>query len=357
MEPVFVVSTVIILGLIILFHEFGHFITAKLSGMPVREFSVGFGRPILFQFTRGDTRYALRPFPLGGFVSIAGMEPGDDHPNGFDRHPLHRRIVVIAAGSLMNLLLAALIFVLIGLLFGKTIGISNRIAAVLPGRPAAKVGLQEGDQILAANGTFGPRPTLQKLIAARPGKQVELVVRRQGKLLHYRVVPEPRIEKSFEGNPPRYRERTIGMIGIAFSPLTRPMGVWESVSTGFINTAAVTLGMVEMLKYTVLGQLPVEVGGPVRIVYEIGEASRIGWESFLRIGAFLSVNVGFINLLPFPALDGSRIAILLVELVRRRPLDKRKEAIVHMVGLAILLALVALVTVHDINSVFFKGGQ
>ena len=359
MAPVFIVSTAVIFGLIIVFHELGHFIVAKLSGMPVLEFSVGFGRPVLFSITRGETRYALRPLPLGGFVQIGGMEPGEDLPNGFDKHPLYQRALVIFAGGFMNLVLAALIFVAMGLAFGRPVGSTTRIASVLPGRPAQKVGLHVGDVIVAANGVRGKVGDLRKVIAAHPGRPLDLLIRREGQERHVRVTPAVDTEQIFEppheGAPPQYRERKIGVIGVSFAPITRPMGVGESIGRGFAEALSKTYLLGYLFLQTLLGRLPVEVGGPVRIVYEIGQAAHIGWASFLSLGAFLSVNVGFLNLLPFPALDGSRLVFMLVELVRRRPLDRRKEAMVHFVGLVILLTLVAVVTVHDI--LFLRGGQ
>lgn len=362
MAPITIIATALALGLIILFHEFGHFVLAKWSGMPVKEFSIGFGRPILLQIRRGDTRYCLRPWPLGGFVSIAGMEPGEEVEGGFDRQPLWKRIPVIAAGSLMNFVLAALIFVAMGLVFGQMVGVTNTVAKVLPGQPAAKIGLRSGDVIISANGVKGDAAAIRKVTTASPGKPVDLAVRRGGKVLHFAIVPAPKVEKSFESPKPGaervYRERTIGLMGFTFRPITKPLGLWPSIKGGFTDTYLVTAGMIDMLHQTIIRRVPMEVGGPVRIVYEINEASKTGWQNFLQLAAFLSVNVGFINLLPFPALDGSRIMFLLVELVRRRPLNKRTEAVVHMVGLFILLALVFGITMSDINTLFIRhAGQ
>jgi len=352
-QPVLIAAGVLLLGLIILFHELGHFIVAKRAGMPVREFSIGFGRPILLQVRRGETRYSLRPFPLGGFVSIAGMEPGDDDPQGFDQHPLWRRIAVIFAGPLMNLVLAALIFIAMGLVFGKVVGQTREIATVLPGKPAAQAGIKPGDTLVSVAGRKGNVERLRKVIATHAKQPLEVVVRRGDRTLHFRVTPIGQEQETFEpkqpGGKPVYQKKTVGVIGIVFANRTVPMGILESLYVGVADTVALTAGMVKVLVLTVTGQLPAQVGGPVRIAYEMSQASQLGWLSFLNLAAILSVNIGFLNLLPIPALDGSRIAFLLLEGIRRRPIDRRKEALIHLVGLAVLMALVLFVTVHDVS--------
>ncbi len=157
-----VVAIALVFGLIVFVHEAGHFITARLAGMAVHEFSLGFGRPLLFSFKRGETQYSLRLWPFISYVRIAGMEPDDEHPQGFDKKPRWARAIVLVAGCVMNFALAVIIFIAIGLIFGKSIE-PYTIAGVMPDSPAAAVGFQKGDHIVGLKGSPAlPSPTFTR---------------------------------------------------------------------------------------------------------------------------------------------------------------------------------------------------
>ncbi len=363
-----ILLTIALFALIIVFHEFGHFIVAKLSGMPVHEFSLGFGRPVLLSFERGETRYCVRPIPIGGFVRIAGMEPDEDVPNGFDKKPIWSRLGVIASGSGMNFVLAVLLFWIIGMVFGKIVGDSTRLASVLPGTPAAAAGLVPGDTLVyaepapvieagpAVSPAAAPRKKmstqqLRSVIGSRPDVPVRIVILRHGKYIAFRMSPRSEREVTYERQPGGKLQvvmETIGRIGVVFASITTPMGFWESVESGFVSVYVTTAVLIKGLVGMIIGKLPADVGGPVGVADLMANAARHGWRQFLFWSALISINVGVINLLPVPALDGSRLVFIAIAGIRRRPIDKRKEAIVHLVGFALLLLLLVLVTLKDI---------
>lgn len=346
------IPIILIFALIIVFHELGHFLVAKACGIPVWEFSLGFMRPILFQRKRGETVYSLRAVPLGGFVRIAGMEPGEDDPNGFDKKSRSARFAVLSAGPFMNFVLAALLFAVLGVTYGKTVRATQTIERVMSKTPAARAGLREGDRLVAVQGVRGPVEALRKVIQKNPGRRISIEVRRGGRLMKLSLVPMT--SEDIVAKDHGHRIVKIGVIGIVFHAETRPMGLVESLVVGVQETYYSTRAMIVVLDETVAGKLPLRLGGPVRIVREMAEAANVGWVNFIKFSAFLSLNVAVINLLPFPALDGSRLVFVAVEALRRKPIDKRREALVHLVGFALLMLLIALLMYQDIASLVKK---
>ncbi|UCH33492.1 MAG: site-2 protease family protein [Armatimonadota bacterium] len=363
-----IVLTVALFALIIVFHEFGHFVAAKLARIPVYEFALGWGRPVLLSFKWRGTQYSLRPIPVGGYVRIAGMEPEEDVPDGFDKKPVFSRLAVIASGSGMNFVLAIILFWVMGVVFGTVVGHTTEIRRVMPGTPAAAIGLQPRDVLIHAEPValvekmpeVMPVATppkkmklddLREVISERPDMPIRLVTQRGDTYLAYRIVPRPEEEEGLEELPngkTRIVTRTVGLIGVVFVPITEPKGFIESVADGFTEVYFTTKTMVMALAWMIIGKLPAAVGGPVRIADIMADALAVGWGPFLLWSALISVNIGVINLLPIPALDGARIVFILIGGVRRRPIDKRKEAIVHFVGFALLLLFLALVTFKDV---------
>ncbi|PKM80895.1 MAG: RIP metalloprotease RseP [Firmicutes bacterium HGW-Firmicutes-14] len=350
---------VIVFGMLVLFHELGHFVVAKLAGVEVYEFSIGFG-PRLAGLKKNGTAYNLRIVPLGGFVRMAGMDPeedkreasgtdskGDDRKRdenedaripvvdpekSFMNKSVPKRMAIIAAGPLMNFVLAIVLFALIISLTGTPV---NRIEEVLTDKPAAAAGIKAGDVITKIDDTrITSWNDILTVIHASPGKELRLEVQRDGKTKIFNVVPE------------KDRETQVGLIGI--KPETRSPGLLESLKFGTLKTY-------EMLKltFTFLGkiisrEMPVELSGPVRITYELGRAAETGLENLIFLAGFLSVQIGLFNLLPIPALDGSRLVFLGLEGVRGTPIDPSKENFIHLVGLAFLLLVMVVVTYQDI---------
>lgn len=337
------VASIFVFGMLIFFHELGHFTVAKLVGIKVHEFSLGFG-PKLFSLPVGETSYNLRAFPLGGFVRMAGMDPNDeedekDDERGFNKKTIGQRIAVIFAGPFMNFLLAivllAFIFAFQGLPVATTV-----IKEVLPGYPAEKAGIVVGDKITAINGQQVDKwEELVSLINQRPDENIKVTVARDGTERHLEM-------KTVKD------ENSLGKIGIVPEQGFRRAGLLASLGLGAEWTARVTFMILDFISKMIFGQAPADFGGPVRVVSEIGKAAQVGFFFVLQLAAFLSINLGLFNLFPIPALDGSRILFLAWEKVRGRPVDPVKENFIHLVGFGLLLLLMVVITYNDILHIF-----
>ncbi|MEW5933294.1 MAG: M50 family metallopeptidase [Bacillota bacterium] len=328
---------VLVLGLLVVVHEAGHFLAARRAGVKVHEFTIGFG-PALYRRRFGDTYYALRLIPWGAGVRIAGMEPGElDDPEGFARRPVRTRAGVILAGPLMNLLLAVVLFTL---LFG-VLGISRAtltVAQVLPGHPAEKAGLQPGDRIVEVDG----RPVaswsqVAMAVQASPGRPLILTVERDGTRRQVVVEPEP--------SPADARTGFIGLAPRAeFRREPLPVALWSGVR----ETYRVTVLLVRGLLLAIAGRVEARLMGPVGIGELIGQVARTGLRELMYLTGVLSANLALFNLLPIPALDGSRLVFLGVEAARGRPVDPARENLIHLVGFALLMILFLVITYMDL---------
>jgi len=260
---------------------------------------------------------------------------------------------VVIAGSAMNLVTAMIVFILLGLIVGKIVGTTSTIEHVLPRAPAERAGLRPGDQILAVDGVSGNWDKIREQIRSHPRQRVLLTLERGGRRVEIPIRPESATETENIGtdNRPRLREITVGQIGIVPRTITRPMGLGESLVEGMKQAQAVVELVVKSIAWAITGAVPAGkvFGGPVRLVHDIAQGYELGWKWFVGIIAIFSFQIGLINLFPIPALDGSRAAFLIVEGIRRRPLDKRKEAMVHVVGFALLLAAILLLTFNDLR--------
>jgi len=345
MSPVILVPLVILIfSLLVIVHESGHFLTAKLAGIKVEQFSVGFG-PQLLGWQRGETLYAVRAIPLGGFVKLAGMDGSmDAGPRSFNAHPLWQRFMVIVAGSAFNLALPVLIF------FGvyTTIGAAEvktpiEVSAVDAGTPAYNAGLQSGDIIRAVNGhPINKFEDLPNTLEAAKGTPVTVVVDRDSRLVTLTITP-------------KLDSNTGGYI-LGFHPAARTWkpGPIEAAGLSVRQTGdsivGIAGGLYQLATDKSLGGLlgPRGLEGPVGIVKTTARAAQAGILSVVGVVALLSLSLGLANILPFPALDGGRAAFLVLELIRGRPVDPAREQVVHYVGLALLFALIGLVTYNDV---------
>ncbi|MDA8233804.1 MAG: RIP metalloprotease RseP [Clostridia bacterium] len=363
------ISVIVVLGLLIFFHELGHFAVAKMVNIKVYEFSLGFG-PKVFGIKRGETAYNLRLFPLGGFVKMAGMDdvedeemakkealealgedgakvhaeegiesnPYFDSDRGFNKKTVWQRMAVIFAGPLMNFVLAAVLFAGVAMSMGDPEA-TTRIGNVLPHKPAAQVGLQPGDLVVAINGEKIDRwGELVKLIEAHGKKELTLTVKRDEEVKNIKVTPvtEPETKRSIIGIEP-----------------TKP-GFFRGAVLGVLYTAKVTGFIVDQVGQIITAKAPSEgIGGPVRITMEIGKAAQHGILMLAQMTAVLSINLGLFNLFPIPALDGSRLLFLLWEVLRGRPVDPTRENMIHLVGFGLLLLLMVVITYNDIRTQIF----
>jgi len=345
MSPVVLVPLVILIfSLLVIVHESGHFITAKLAGIKVEQFSVGFG-PQLLGWQRGETLYAIRAIPLGGFVKLAGMDGSmDAGPRSFNAHPLWQRFLVIVAGSAFNLALPVLIF------FGvyTTVGAAEvqtpiQVSAVDAGTPAYNAGLETGDAIRSVNGhPINKFEDLRTALDTAKSTPVTVVVDRHGQLLTLTVTPK--------------LDPTTGTYILGFHPAIRSFkpGPLDAAGRAVRDTGdsivGIAVGIYQLTTDKSLGGLlgPRGLEGPVGIVKTTAKAAQAGPLSLVGVIALLSLSLGLANILPIPALDGGRAAFLVLELIRGRPVDPAREQVVHYVGLALLFGLIGLVTYNDL---------
>jgi regulator of sigma E protease len=334
---------VVAIGVLVFVHELGHFMVARWSGMKVYQFSIGFP-PYLFSRTRNDIVYSVGSIPLGGFVRIAGMEPGDEkHPEGFGTKSLPWRFGVLIAGVVMNVLFAALVFALVYCVIGVPTKpkLPATVDYVEKGMPAEKAGFHPGDQIVSVNGKRLINPDkIREMIRNSDGKEpLAIVVRRGDRVLTLSVKP---------------LKRMVRMIGVGFAYERERVGLVKGTQMGVHKTYETIVGTLGLLKALVRGDKRARegIGGPLAIMQVSGATAKEGLLPYLEFLATLSVSLALLNILPIPALDGGRILFLFVDgglrLIGRR-LDPKREAVVHLAGFAMLIFLILVVTAQDLG--------
>ncbi|MDI9478464.1 MAG: RIP metalloprotease RseP [Halanaerobiales bacterium] len=347
------ISFILVLGILVFVHEFGHYITAKIVGIRVEEFALGFG-PKLFGKKYGETMYSLRIIPFGGFCQMTGENPPDDKMSEEERlsyeearkegrtfpqkSPL-QRFAVILNGAMMNFLLAILIFALIFAIYGIAVESvdSNIIGDVALGTPAAEAGLKIGDKIIAIEGQAIEKwGDISGIISNAEGQPLEVKFIRNNQ--EYTTTVVPRYEPAYG----------YAMIGIAPETIREKTGFFQSLRLGFLQTVNLLWFTITAIVKMITGKLTVDVGGPIMIATMVNQATGLGWASLLNLTAVLSLNLGFFNLLPFPALDGGRLIFIIYEMIRGKPVDQEKESLVHVIGLVILMILMVFVFIRDI---------
>ena len=335
------IAIIFVFGLLVLVHEFGHFIMAKKTGMRVDEFAIGFG-PKLISPRRGETVYSIRAIPLGGFNKIAGMEQGEDEDAGeraYWRRPVWARMVVILAGAVMNFILPFFIFA--GTFFFAGIQIPSTepvLGTVMSDGAASQAGLKEGDRIISIDGE--PVDSWDNFVAkvqTADGKVLKFAYLRGGEEKTASVVP-------------RYDEQSKrAMIGVMSPVETRDIGFVDSIKLGGTVVVNIIYQMYAALAGMITGSVPAELSGPVGVAQMTSQAAHMGIAALLRFAAILSLNLGVINLLPIPALDGGHFVVLLVEAVRRKPLNPKYVRGVQLAGLVLILGLMFFATAQDIT--------
>lgn len=334
------IASIIIFGLLIFAHEFGHFIVARLVRIKVLEFAIGFGKELFGWQKEGGTRYTLRLFPLGGFCRLFGEDPEEALKKGsFQEKPLISRLAVISAGSFMNFFLAVVLFPLVYFFFlGVPQTKTTQIGEVFPQSRAFEAGLQPGDVIVAIDGLKMKNwNDVIYHINANPGRQITLLIQRDNAELSIPVVPAEEAGK--------------GLIGIA--PVYKKYVFFPSIALGFTYTWFFIKLIFISLYQMVTGAIPADIAGPVGIIAVVAEVTKTGLSNLFYLAAVISINLGIINLLPIPALDGSRILFLLVEGIRGKPIDPKKEGFIHFIGFTLLIILMILIAFQDITRLFF----
>lgn len=343
---------ILVLGILIFFHELGHFLVAKLFGVKVLKFSLGFGPKVIGR-RWGETQYLLSAIPLGGYVKMLG-ENGDEEASlseveaarAFSSQHVLKRMAIVAAGPVFNLVLAVFIFAVFYAAAGIQV-MTPEVGQVRPGSPAERAGFLKGDRILAIDGrSISTWPEIKEAVQGRAGRELNIVVARGAERLILSVVPEPSTVKNIFGENTR-----AALIGVVAA------GKFESVDLGppaAVREAFRKTG--EMIKLTFLTVLkliqrviPIKtVGGPIFIGQMAGQLAQESLAYLIPFMAVISVNLAILNLLPIPILDGGVIFFLILELLIGKPLSVKKREMAQKVGLFLLVTLMAVVIYNDV---------
>ena len=342
-----IILAILAFGMLVIVHEFGHFITAKRGGVQVNEFWIGMG-PTLLKKEHNGTLYCLKLLPFGGACVMEGEDEDSESEHAFGKASLPRRMLIVAAGALMNFLVGFLIVLAVIQPNGPNGGyIVSTIDSIDPASTAAaEGGLQAGDEILEVDGyNILMRSDFEIALARGADTTYEVVVRRDGEKI---TLPAVVLEATIEGEDGRK------MIGLTFAeqPDSIGMHVNMAVRTS-VNYARMVWASLGML---VTGQVGVDqLSGPVGVAEVMATTASYSIAAFLQLVAFISINLGVMNLLPLPALDGGRLVFLILEGIRRKPVPAKYEGYIHAAGLMLLLALMVYVTGQDILRIVAGG--
>jgi len=337
-----IVSFLIVIAVLILAHELGHFITAKASGVRVEEFGLGFP-PRLLSIRRGETTYSLNAIPLGGFTKMAGEED-PKVSRSLASKGIGTRLLVLSAGSLMNLLLPLLLFSIAfmiphNMVMGKIV-----VGEVVPNSSVAKAGLQSGDTIISVDGRkLNNTLELNRYIYMNLGKEITLFVEHADS-----TTGEVPITPKWKSSPDD--GSSIILFSMPNSTTTsQHYPFWRAIPSGASACIETFVLFKNGIISMIIGSAPVELAGPVGIAQLTGEVTKAGISPLLEFAAFLSINLAIINLFPLPALDGGRIAFVLLEGVRRgKRISPKREGLIHAIGFALLMAAFLAITYQDI---------
>lgn len=351
-------SFILVLGLLIFVHELGHFLFAKLFGVRVLKFSLGFGPRVVGKVI-GETEYIISALPLGGYVKMFGENPDDqqvtdaDKNGSFAHKPVWQRFMVVLAGPLFNLLFSVVLFFLVYSFVGIPTALdTTRIGKVNENSPAAVAGLQTGDVILRIDDkeTIGWLDVLEA-VKNSGGNPVDVVVQRGGERVNVVIVPAIDAVRNVFGEEveKRYMIGIMKADELTYQESTLLEALQSACRQTWMYISLTVLGFIKIIQQVVPAS---EIGGPILIAQIAGEQMKAGWLNLIYFMSLLSVNLGILNLLPIPVLDGGHLLFLTIEGVRRKPMNERAQIVAQQVGIGLLATLMIFVFYNDIVRLF-----
>lgn len=327
-----IIISLIVFGILVLFHEFGHFIVAKKAGVKIHEFAIGMG-PKIYSYKGDETEYSLRLLPIGGYVRMEGEDEESSDPRSFNNKNIFQKISIIFAGPLMNFILAILL--LTGMFMYNGVP-GTTIETTIDNSPAQQAGIEQGDKILKINDSnIKNWDDIRKTISSSTTNNIKIEVERDGSVLEYNIIPEYENGKKKIGIESRYEK-----------------GVMSSFKYAVNQTFFILEQMIDFLGKAITGNVSKdEVAGPVGIINVVGQAADAGMINVVFLAAVISINLGLFNLLPIPALDGGRIIFLLIELIRGKKMDPEREGSIHFVGFVALMLLMVFTIYNDVSRI------
>lgn len=340
---------ILLLGIIVFVHELGHFLWARKFGVFIYEFSIGMGPVIYTKKGKDGINYNIRALPIGGFVSMAGEVYEDDKEVPKERclcnKPVWQRIIVMAAGVVNNFILATITLFIIGLIWGSN-SLTPEIDAVTEGYPMANAGIVKGDTILSIN---------NHKINSWDEAQILLYFKNDDNVYEFRIKHSDDSIDNYKLSPVKEttEDGSERMIFGFIINQKETFGLFNKIKYAFQKFAAIFSSMVITLEGLFTGKISMNaLSGPVGIYNVVGESVKYGAYYVIYLLAYLSINVGLINILPFPAFDGGRIFFLLIEKIKGSPVNQKFENTCHTIGFILLMLLIIYVTIHDIINLF-----
>lgn len=354
----YVISLIIVLGVLIFFHELGHFITARLCGVGVEKFSLGIG-PRLFGKKIGITDYRVSAFPLGGYVRMIGEEPDAeidtaDIPFSFTHKHVFKRMAIVASGPLFNILLAVIIFFCFFQIYGM-FHLEPVVGSVQEGSPAKNAGLIKDDRIIAVDGVFiNTWDDMALRISKSKGKAIRVLMLRKDSKIYTQITPVLKREENLFGETiERY---VIGITASADHVRSIRLNPIEALYESLVQTYKVSemmiIGIIKLIK----GDISVKtLGGPIMIAQIAGDQAKQGIANLIYFIAFISINLAIVNFIPIPVLDGGHLMFFLIEAALRRPVSIRFREIAQQAGIVVLILLTIFVFYNDLARIFFNN--
>lgn len=333
MNIITILVAILAFGIIVFIHELGHFLFAKKAGVKIHEFAIGMG-PKIYSFKKGETVYSIRLLPLGGYIAMEGEDADSNDPRAFGNKSILQRASILFAGPFFNIILATVILAGIYMYQGFP---STTLKEVIDGSVAQKAGIQAGDTITEINGNdIKDWNELSKSIQDSKGNELKIGIERNGEEKEVKVTPEEKKGNYLIGIYPEYKKDILGSVGnsikITIAMLGQIIAFFGKLITGNLP-----------------GGLEGSVAGPIGVISIVADATKVGIINVLSLAAVISLNLGVLNLLPIPALDGGRLFFLFIEFLRGgKKIDPEKEGMVNLIGFATLMVFMLFITYKDI---------